>query len=153
MRTEAEHIQSIDGTGLRIALIVSRFNPSVTESLLDGARDYLLEIGVTEADIDITRVPGAFELPLAAKAATHNAHGVVCLGCVIQGDTPHFTFICDAVAHGLTHVSLETDTPVGFGLLTTNTLEQALERSAPGPANKGREAAAAVVELCWTLKQ
>jgi 6,7-dimethyl-8-ribityllumazine synthase len=143
-----------DAKGLRIAIVVSRFNDFVTERLLAGATDALLAAGADAGAIDTVRVPGAYEVPQAARAAaaTGSYDAVVCLGCLIRGETPHFEYIAEAVAHGLMSASAETDVPMSFGVLTTNAAEQALERAVPGSANKGWEAAMAAVEMA-TLRR
>lgn len=137
----------------RIAVVVSRFNPEVTEGLLMGARKELAERGVPLAEDDIYRAPGAFEIPLIAQtlAECGRHDGVVCLGSVIKGDTAHFEFISLGAAAGLMQATLNTEVPVTFGILTTYTDEQAILRSRDDAANKGREAAAACVETLETL--
>jgi len=134
---------------MRVAIVVSRFNDFVTERLLDGAQAALADAGVAAGDVEILRVPGAFEIPMAAQrvAEAGKVDAVVCLGCLIRGETPHFEFIASACAHGITAASATTGVPMSFGVLTTNSAEEALERAAPGPANKGREAADAAVEM------
>ena len=134
--------------GLRIALVVSRYNDFVTDPLRDAAIDTLVEAGLLRENIQVRSVPGAYEIPQAAAAvARKGADSVICIGCVIRGATPHFEYISSAVAHGVMDASLETGVPMAFGVLTTNSVEEALERSAPGPANKGREAATAALEM------
>jgi len=135
--------------GRRFAIVVSRFNDFVTERLLAGAREGLASAGVSEADVTVLRVPGAFEIPMAAQRAAETGRfaGIVCLGCLIRGATPHFEYISSAVAHGLQSAAAATGVPVSFGVLTTNSAEEALERAVPGPANKGWEAAIAAVEM------
>lgn len=134
---------------MRIAIVVSRFNDFVTDRLLDGAQAALAEAGLGAADIDVLRVPGAFEIPMAAQriAGSGTVAAVVCLGCLIRGATPHFEYIAAACAHGITAAAASTGVPMAFGVLTTNSAEEALERAVPGPANKGREAAAAALEM------
>lgn len=134
---------------MRIAIVAARFNDFVTDRLLSGAREALMEAGLAEADIEVHRVPGAFEIPLAAEAvaATGRVGGVVCLGCLIKGATPHFEFIASACAAGIMAAQSKTRVPMAFGVLTTNAAEEALERSAPGSGNKGREAAEAALEM------
>ncbi|MGE3275614.1 MAG: 6,7-dimethyl-8-ribityllumazine synthase [Vicinamibacterales bacterium] len=134
---------------MRIAIVVSRFNDFVTDRLLAGATAALTEAGLAEGDVDVWRVPGAFELPMAAQRAgeTGRVAAVVCLGCLIKGATPHFEHIASACAHGITAAAAETGVPMTFGVLTTNSVEEALERAAPGEANKGREAALAALEM------
>jgi 6,7-dimethyl-8-ribityllumazine synthase len=135
--------------GFRFALVVSRFNESITDSLRAGARAALAEAGAAEPDVEDFAVPGAFELPQAARliAETGRFDAVVCLGCVIRGDTPHFEYISSAVAHGIMGAAGACGVPMAFGVLTTDTVEQAEVRSSSGPDNKGREAAAAALEM------
>ena len=134
---------------MRIAIVVARFNDFITDRLLDGAQAALREAGITDGDVDVLRVPGAFEIPMAAQrvAETGTVSAVVCLGCLIRGATPHFEYIASACAHGITAAAASTGVPMAFGVLTTNSAEEALERVAPGPANKGREAADAALEM------
>ena len=140
---------SLEGTGLRFGVVVSRFNRSVTAPLLAGALEALKAHGVGDDDVVVAHVPGAFEIPQAARAAAEAGRfdAVVCLGCIIRGETPHFDYIASAVAHGITDAAAETGVPMAFGVLTTDTPEQAAARSGPGPDNKGREAAAAAIEM------
>jgi 6,7-dimethyl-8-ribityllumazine synthase len=135
--------------GVRVALVVSQFNAEVTGALRAGAEAALAEGGADVRDVEVFDVPGAFELPLAARlvAGTGRFDAVVCLGCVIRGETPHFEYISSAVAQALAQVALSAALPVAFGVLTTDTLAQAEARSAPGPTNKGREAVAAALEM------
>ena len=134
---------------MRIAIVVSRFNDFVTDRLLTGAQDVLQEAGIAAEDVDLLRVPGAFELPIAAQRAaeTGRVAAVVCLGCLIKGATPHFEYISSACAHGITAAAAATGVPMAFGVLTTNSVEEALERAGPGDDNKGREAALAALEM------
>jgi 6,7-dimethyl-8-ribityllumazine synthase len=138
-----------DARGLRFALVVSRFNDFVTERLRAGAIEALGQAGASPADITVFRVPGAFEIPIAAKrvAGTGAFDAIVCLGCLIRGETPHFDYISSAVSHGITDAAAATGLPIVFGVLTTNSAEQALERAGAGPTNKGWEAAMAAVEM------
>jgi 6,7-dimethyl-8-ribityllumazine synthase len=143
---------------MRVALVVSRYNDFVTDRLLSGATGALRHAGAAEADIEVMAVPGAFEIPQVAKAAagTGRFDAVVCLGCLIRGETPHFDYISAAVSQGIMTASLDTGVPMSFGVLTTNSAEQALERVESGPTNKGWEAAMAAVEvvmLARTLRQ
>lgn len=140
---------STDGPELRIAVVIARYNDFVTDRLRDGAVAALIEAGVPSDALLLVPVPGAFEVPLAARrvAATCGVDAVVCLGCLIRGATPHFEYIASAVAHGIVEASAATDVPMSFGVLTTNSVEQALERAGPGPDNKGREAALAAIEM------
>ena len=134
---------------MRIAIVVSRFNDFVTDRLLTGAHLALREEGIADPDIEILRVPGAFEIPIAAQRVAESGRvgAVICLGCVIRGGTPHFEYIASACAHGITAAAAATGTPMTFGVLTTNSVEEALERAAPGDGNKGREAALAALEM------
>jgi 6,7-dimethyl-8-ribityllumazine synthase len=136
-----------DATTLRFAVIVSRFNETVTGSLRDAATAALTEAGASH--VQVLPVPGAFEIPQAARAAAESGRfdAIVCLGCIIRGETPHFEFIASAVAHGITDAAGDTGIPMAFGVLTTDTVAQAAARSGPGPDNKGREAAAAAIEM------
>lgn len=140
--------------GGRFAIVVSRFNEEITSGLLGGARAALAEGGVREDDIRIVRVPGAFEIPVVAlRLAESGAYdAVICLGCLIKGDTMHFEYIASAASNGIMNVSTVTGVPVAFGVLTTLTDEQAAARSAPGPENKGREAALAALEMAALMR-
>lgn len=134
---------------MRIAIVVARFNDFITERLLEGATAALADAGVTGDAVEVVRVPGAFEIPMAAQriAETGQVEAVICLGCLIRGATPHFEYIASACAHGITAAAASTGVPMAFGVLTTNSAEEALERVAPGPAHKGREAAEAALEM------
>lgn len=134
---------------MRIAIVASRFNAFVTSKLCDGALAELRESGIDEGDVSVVDVPGAFEVPqMAAKLASAGGFdGIVCLGCLIKGETPHFDYIASAVAHGITKAALDTGVPMSVGVLTTNSAEEALERAVEGPSNKGREAARAVIDM------
>ena len=140
--------------GLRFAIVVSRFNDFVTERLQAGAVDALKAASVRVDDIIVTRVPGAFEIPAVAQrlAETGRFHAVICLGCVIRGATPHFEYIASAVVHGIAKASLDAGVPMTFGVLTTNSAEEALERASAGPTNKGWEAAQAAVEMATLFR-
>ncbi|HSJ12933.1 MAG TPA: 6,7-dimethyl-8-ribityllumazine synthase [Longimicrobiales bacterium] len=136
------------GRGRRFAIAVSRFNEPITERLAMGARACLLEYGVRAEDITVVHVPGAWELPLAAQwLARQRPAGVIALGCIIRGDTPHFEYVAGAAAEGLARVSLDAGIPVAFGVLTTEDTEQALARAGGKEGNKGWEAALAVLEM------
>jgi 6,7-dimethyl-8-ribityllumazine synthase len=139
---------TLDAKGLRFAILVSRFNSFVTERLLSGALDALARTGAAEDDIEIVRVPGSWEMPIAAaELARQKRHdGIICLSAVIRGDTPHFDYIAAEVAKGLAQTALETGVPVSFGVLTTNTLEQAIDRAGAKSGNKGFDAAMSAVE-------
>ena len=140
---------TVDARGMRFGIIVSRFNSFVTERLLEGAMEALKTHGGEEQDIDIVRVPGAFEIPLLAKklAASGKYDALICLGAVIRGDTPHFEYISEAVTSGIGAVILENRLPVSFGVLTTNNVEQAMERAGAKSENKGFEAALTAIEM------
>ena len=141
------------GGGLRVAFACSRFNGELTWRLLRGALDALDECGVDRNDVTVAWSPGAFELPLLAQAlAAGGADAVVCLGAVVRGDTDHYRFVAGECAHGIQRVACETGVPVAFGVLTTEDTGQALARSTPGEANKGREAAATAVEMARLLQ-
>jgi 6,7-dimethyl-8-ribityllumazine synthase len=139
----------------RFAIVVSRFNEEITRGLLSGARAGLRDAGVRDDAVSVFDVPGAFEIPLAAKQAAVSGRyaAVICLGCLIKGDTMHFEYIAEAASHGIMQVGLETGVPVAFGVLTTLTDAQAQERAAPGAGNKGREAAQAAIEMVRVLRQ
>jgi 6,7-dimethyl-8-ribityllumazine synthase len=147
MMTTLEGTQA--GSGLRIAVVVAKYHDFVTGRLERGALAALDQAGVVLADITVVRVPGAFEVPQAAHhaAASGRFDAVVCLGCLIRGETPHFDVIAAAVAHGITNAAAATGVPMSFGVLTTNSAEEALARAGDGPSNKGREAAAAAVDM------
>lgn len=136
----------LDGAGLRVAIVVARFNSHVTLRLLDGARRGLAGAGVRDEDVTVTWVPGAFEIPVAAQAAAAHADAVICLGCVIRGETAHFEHVAGQAAAGIARVALDTGVPVGFGVLTTEDPAQAEARAGGKAGNKGAEAALAVVE-------
>jgi 6,7-dimethyl-8-ribityllumazine synthase len=133
----------------RFAVVVSRYNDFVTDRLQSGALAAFSKAGVSADAVSIVQVPGAFELPLAARQAAQRGEfaAVVCLGCLIRGATPHFEYIASAVAHGLTAASADTGVPITFGVLTTNSVEEALERAGEGVSNKGWEAATAALEM------
>ena len=137
------------GQGRRFVLVVSRFNDFITEKLVGGAVDALLRTGVETGDIDIVKVPGAFEIPLLAKkaAAAGRYDAVICLGAVIRGATPHFDYVSAEVSKGVAQVSMDAEIPVIFGVITTDTIEQAIERAGTKSGNKGWEAAMAAVEM------
>ncbi|MCG8671634.1 MAG: 6,7-dimethyl-8-ribityllumazine synthase [Pseudomonadales bacterium] len=137
------------GSSARYAIVVGRFNSFVVESLLQGAIDTLVRHGVAEKDIEVVRVPGAYELPLAVKkvATTRKPDAIIALGAVIRGGTPHFDFVAGECSKGVASVSLDTDIPIAFGVITTDTIEQAIERSGTKAGNKGAEAAMTVLEM------
>ena len=145
----------LQANGLKFAILVSRFNSFVTERLLDGALDALRRHGATDDNIEIYRIPGSWEMPVAAaailKQKRHNA--LICLGCVIRGETPHFDYVAGEAAHGLGQLSMHQGLPVSFGVLTTNTLEQAIDRAGAKSGNKGADAAMAAIETANLLAQ
>lgn len=140
---------SFDGKGRKFAIVVSRFNDFITSSLVGGAVDTLCRHGVRAEDITVYKVPGAFEIPLACKkvAALGSIDAVIALGAVIRGSTPHFDYVANEVAKGVAHVSLEYSLPVSFGVLTTDTIEQAIERAGTKAGNKGSDAAMTALEM------
>jgi 6,7-dimethyl-8-ribityllumazine synthase len=148
----------LTATGLRFAIVVSRFNSFITERLLGGAMDALTRTGANAEQIDIVKVPGSWEVPIAAGelARQKRYDAIVCLSAVIRGETPHFDYVASEAAKGIAHVSAETGVPVAFGVLTTNTLEQAIDRAGAKGGNKGFDAAMTAIEmanLMRTLRQ
>ena len=148
MRGDTSPLPLPDARGLRFALVVSRFNEDVTRRLRDAAEAAFRKAGADNA-IEVFEVPGAFELPFAARtvALARKVDAIVCLGCIVRGETPHFEYIASAVAHGVMAASASVGVPMAFGVLTTDTLEQARARAEAGPANKGWEAAVAAIEM------
>jgi 6,7-dimethyl-8-ribityllumazine synthase len=152
-------MRTIEGSqsaaGFRFAIVVSKYNDFVTERLQAGALAALAAAGVSSGDITVVRVPGAFEIPIAAQHAARSGRydAVVCLGCLIRGATPHFEYIASAVSHGLTTAAGSTGVPMAFGVLTTNSVEEAVERAGEGLSNKGWEAAAAAIEMAAVVAQ
>ena len=142
------------GKGLKFGLVISRFNEFLTKKLLEGAQDALLRHGVSQEDIEIAWVPGSFEIPLIAKklAQTKRYDAVICLGAVVRGGTPHFEYIAAEVSKGIARVSLETGLPVIYGVVTADTLEQAIERAGTKMGNKGFEAAVNAIEMANLVK-
>jgi 6,7-dimethyl-8-ribityllumazine synthase len=144
----------LTAAGLKFAIVVSRFNSFVTERLLAGAMDALTRTGADPDQIDIVKVPGSWEVPVAAaelaRARKHDA--VICLSAVIRGDTPHFDYVAAEAAKGVAHASYETGVPVAFGVLTTNTLEQAIDRAGAKGGNKGFDAAMSAIEMASLFK-
>ena len=147
------HVNEITGglgaEGLRFGIVAARFNDFIVERLLEAAVETLVQAGADAASLDVVRVPGAFEIPLALKllAAGDRYDGLLALGCVIRGATPHFDYVAGEASRGVTDISLEHRIPVGFGILTVDTIEQANARSGPESGNKGAEAALAVIEM------
>ena len=142
------------GKGLKFGLVVSRFNEFFSQKLLEGAQDALLRHGVNEEDIEVAWTPGSFEIPLIAQklAQTKKYHAVICLGAVIRGGTPHFDYIAAEVTKGIANVNLSTGVPVIYGVITTDTLEQAIERSGTKAGNKGFDAAVSAIEMANLVK-
>lgn len=145
----------LDGAGMRIALVCARFNDLITERLLAGATDALVRHGVDEASISVAWVPGAFELPLVARqlAASREMDAVVCLGAVIRGSTGHYEQVANSMTAGVARAALDSGVPVVFGVLTTDTIEQAIERAGTKAGNKGAEAAVTAIEMVDLLRQ
>ena len=135
--------------GKRFGIIASRFNDFITDRLVGGAVDALTRSGAKDGDIDIVKVPGAFEIPLVAQqlARSKKYHAIICLGAVIRGATPHFDYVCAEASKGIAHVSMETGLPVIFGIVTTDTIEQAIERAGTKAGNKGWDSAVAAIEM------
>lgn len=152
------HIKTIEGQltakGLKFAIVASRFNDIIVDRLIGGAVDYLTRHGAERSDLTIVRIPGAFELPIVCQKLAQKGefHGIVALGAVIRGATPHFDFVANEATKGLAQISLQFSTPIGFGLLTTDNLEQAIERAGSKAGNKGVEAAAALLETVRVLE-
>jgi 6,7-dimethyl-8-ribityllumazine synthase len=144
----------LSATGLRFGVVVSRFNSFITERLLGGAMDALRRTGAAEDMIDVVKVPGSWEVPLVAGelARQHRYDAVICLACVIRGETPHFDYVAAEAAKGVAHVAADTGVPVAFGVLTTNTLEQAIDRAGAKGGNKGFDAAMTAVEMANLLR-
>ncbi len=145
----------LQAKGLRFGIVVSRFNDFITSKLLDGAMDALLRHGAKEEDVDIIRVPGSFEIPVVAKRMalkkTYNA--IICLGTVIRGATQHFEYIAAEVSKGIASASLETGVPIAFGIITADTIEQAVERAGTKSGNKGWDAAMVAIEMAQLIKK
>ncbi len=141
--------------GLKFGIVLSRFNNFISERLLEGALDALKRSGAEEEDCVVARVPGAFEIPLAAKkmAKSGRYDAIICLGCVIRGATPHFEYIATEVTKGIAHVSLESEAPISFGVLITDTIEQAIERAGTKVGNKGFDAAMSAIEMVNLMKE
>ena len=142
-------------TDLKVAIVVSRFNDFITNRLLDGAKDTLVRHGVEDSNIDVAYVPGAFEIPLVSKKLAQKGEydAVITLGCVIRGATSHYDYVCNEVAKGVSKANDVSDIPVIFGVLTTESIEQAVERAGTKAGNKGAEAAVSAIEMANLLKQ
>lgn len=145
----------LNAKGMKFGIIASRFNDFITARLVDGALDGLVRHGASESDVEIVRVPGAFEIPLAAQrmARAKRYDAILCLGAVIRGATPHFEYVSAEVSKGVASVSLESGVPVIFGVLTTDTIEQAIERAGTKSGNKGWDAALSAIEMVSLMKQ
>ncbi|HIJ60685.1 MAG TPA: 6,7-dimethyl-8-ribityllumazine synthase [Nitrospirae bacterium] len=139
----------LNAQGLKFGIVVSRFNDFITSKLLDGSIDALVRHGANKADIDVIKVPGSFEIPLAAKILASKGiyNAIICLGAVIRGATPHFDYVAAEVSKGIASVSLEMNVPVAFGVVTTDTIEQAIERAGTKSGNKGWDAALTAIEM------
>ncbi len=146
---------SQDATGLRVAIVVAKFNKFVTSKLLSACVGELTKQGVKADDVEVVRVPGAFEIPLVARtmARTKQFDAVICLGAVIRGDTPHFDYICAEVSRGVGQASLDTDVPIIFGVLTTHTVAQAIERAGSAKFDRGAEAARSAIEMATVMRK
>lgn len=146
---------TVDARGLKVGIIVSRFNSFITAKLLDGALDGLKSHGGADDDLTVVHVPGAFEIPIVAStmASSGKYDALVCLGAVIRGDTPHFEYVCDAVTDGISKTVWDYRMPISFGVLTTDNVQQAMERSGTKDANKGYEAALTAIEMVSVLRQ
>ena len=144
-----------EGKGLRVAIVAARFNEFIVNKLVGGAEDCLRRHGVADEDITLAWVPGAFEIPLAAKkiAKSGKYDAVICVGAVIRGATSHYDYVCAEVSKGIASVSLETEIPVMFGVLTTDTIEQAIERAGTKAGNKGYDCALGALKLCSLFKE
>ena len=150
-----EFLGKTESQGFKIGIVISRFNEMITEGLLAGALNTLKEAGIADEDITLVRVPGSFEIPLAAQrlAQTGKLEAIVCLGAVIRGETPHFDYICLQASNGVREVALKYDLPVTFGIITADTVEQALARADSEDRNKGSEAAISAVEMANLMKE
>ncbi len=145
----------LQATGLKIGIVLSRFNQFISERLLEGALDALQKIGAEDKDISIYKVPGSFEIPVMAKklARSGKVDGILCLGALIRGDTPHFDFLSAEVTKGLAQIAMEDALPVSYGILTVDTIEQGIERAGTKAGNKGYDAAFALVEMLTLMKE
>jgi 6,7-dimethyl-8-ribityllumazine synthase len=156
MEADMKVIQGeLQAKGLRFGIVVSRFNDFITSRLLDGAVDALLRHGAQEKDIEVVKVPGAFEIPLIAKrmASKGACDAIICLGTVIRGATPHFDYVAAEVSKGIASASMDTGVPIAFGVITSDTIEQAVERAGTKAGNKGWDAAITAIEMAGVMKQ
>ncbi|MGL4721937.1 MAG: 6,7-dimethyl-8-ribityllumazine synthase [Desulfovibrionaceae bacterium] len=137
----------------KIAIVASRFNDFIVNKLIEGARDTLIRHGIAESSLTLYKVPGAFEIPLLCQkiASKKSVSGIIALGAVIRGSTPHFDYVCSEVTKGISTISLSHSIPIAFGILTTNTIEQAIERAGTKAGNKGVDAALSIIEMCTLL--
>lgn len=149
------HEGHLDAQGLKLAIVVARFNSFITERLLAGALDALRRSGAQAEDIEVVRVPGSWEMPVVARALAERKRfdGIICLGCVIRGETAHFDYVAGEAAKGLGQVAAQTGVPVTFGVLTTNTVDQAIDRAGAKSGNKGFDAAMTAVEMANLMKK
>jgi len=147
--------ESHDATGFRVGIVVAKFNKFVTSKLLSSCLDGLTKHGLKGEDIEVVRVPGAFEIPLVAgtMAKSGRVNAVICLGAIIQGDTPHFDYICAEVSRGIGQAALDAEVPIIFGVLTTHTIAQAIERADPTKFNRGGEAAKSAIEMATVMRK
>lgn len=145
----------LQAKGLKFGIVISRFNDFITSKLLEGARDALLRHGAKEDDIDVVKVPGSFEIPIVAKnmALKQMYNAIICLGTVIRGATPHFEYISAEVSKGIASASMETGVPIAFGVITCDTIEQAVERAGTKSGNKGWDAAITAIEMAQIMKK
>lgn len=144
----------LSAKGLKVAIVVGRFNDFISSRLQEGALDTLVRSGASDMDIDVVKVPGSFEIPVAAKtlAAKKAYDAIICLGCVIRGATPHFDYVASEAAKGIASVSIEYGCPISFGIITADNLEQAIERAGTKSGNKGRDAALTAIEMANLFK-
>jgi len=145
----------LQAKGIKFGIVISRFNEFITGKLLEGARDALIRHGAKEEDIDVVKVPGSFEIPMVAKRMASKGlyNAVICLGTVIRGATPHFDYIAAEVSKGIASASMETGVPIAFGIITCDTIEQAVERAGTKSGNKGWDAAVTAIEMAQVLKK
>jgi 6,7-dimethyl-8-ribityllumazine synthase len=145
----------LQAKGLKFGIVFSRFNDFITSKLLDGAKDALLRHGAEEDDLDVIKVPGSFEIPMVAKkmALKGKYNSIICLGTIIRGATPHFEYIAAEVSKGIASASMETGVPIAFGIITSDTLEQAVERAGTKSGNKGWDAAITAIEMAQLIKK
>ncbi len=145
---------NLSAKGLKVAIVLGRFNDFISGRLLEGALDTLVRSGTADSDIDVVKVPGSFEIPVAAKTLAESGRydAILCLGCVIRGATPHFDYVAGEAAKGIARVALDHGTPVSFGIITADNLEQAIERAGTKSGNKGRDAALTAIEMANLLK-